>query len=130
MKQRLFPGHDESRFDLRLIPVKYDFWELWSWATILNRFAFSAGNTVGIVRAYVDANFLVEVPEIVFPLDGWELADFQDASTVRATVGIFVLDTQMAIEALPDLLPLLGIPVDAVAVVRPVAERNIHFVPE
>ena len=114
---------------MKLIPVKYDFWELWSWATILNRFALSAGNTVGIVRAYVDTNELRQNRHY-FPLEGWELDDPEDASTVRSTVGVGVLDARMVAEALPELLPLLGIPVDAVGVLRTVDEETHIIVPE
>ena len=31
-----------------MIPFNYDYEELWRWATILNRFALSAGNTIGV----------------------------------------------------------------------------------
>ena len=39
-----------------IIPVKYDFGELWRWSVILNRFAVSAGNTVGITAGRVVLN--------------------------------------------------------------------------
>ena len=36
--------------------MKYDYRELWRWATVLKRFAVSAGNTMGIVDAQVLSN--------------------------------------------------------------------------
>ena len=118
LKQKLVSEDDLPWIDdITLIPVKYDFGELWRWATILDRFALSSGNTVGIVWALVDTNHF-SYGGYLFPLDGWELADNTDSSTVRETVGIVVQNAQMAAEALPELLPLLGIPVDAVGVVR------------
>ena len=132
LKRRLFPGYDESPFfvdEIKLIPVKYDYWELWTWATILNRFALSSANTIGIVWADVDTN-LPRASDEIFPLHGLRLGSHQDASTVRETVGVGVLEAQMVIEALPELLPLLGIPVDAVGVVRVIEEEYIEIVPE
>ena len=134
LKQRLLPG-DELFWidDVTLIPVKYNYWELWSWATILNRFAVSAANTIGIVRADVDTNTVGRGSHIfpdIFPLDGWDLAEPGDASAVRETVGIVASDASTVTEALPELLPLLGIPVDAVGIVRTIVERYIEAVPE
>ena len=128
LKQRLHPGYDEERLDITLVPVKYDYGELWRWATILNRFALSPSNTIGVVGAYVDTNADYWGDEF-FPLDGWKLADFEDASTFRETVGVDVVDAQAVLEALPELLPLLGIPVDAVGVVRVVEEEYIEIGP-
>ena len=108
---------------LEFIPVKYDYGELWRWATILRRFALSPSNTIGIVYADVRANFNYQPAlENVFPLDDLDLAVYGDASTVRDTVGIDALDASVVVEALPELLPLLGIPVDAVGVVSTIDE--------
>ena len=75
LKDRLVPCHDvigqctftdangktwtetkHSTTTIEIIRVKYDFGELWRWATILDRFAVSAGNTIGIVDAKVGWN--------------------------------------------------------------------------
>ncbi len=45
-------GGDSTIF----IPVKYDYGELWKWSVILNRFATSAANTIGIRTARVGLN--------------------------------------------------------------------------
>ena len=130
LTQRLLHEDALPRIDeITLIPVKYDYWELWSWASILNRFALSSANTIGIVWADVDTN-LPRASDEIFPLHGLRLGSYQDASTVRETVGVGGLEAQMVIEALPELLPLLGIPVDAVRVVRVIEEEYIEIVPE
>ena len=46
-------AHNVNR--IIVIPVKYDYGELWRWQVILNRFALSSGNTVGITGANVDS---------------------------------------------------------------------------
>ena len=40
-----------------IIPVRYDFAELWRWATVLNRFAYTSGNTLGITGAWLGENW-------------------------------------------------------------------------
>ena len=40
------------------------------------------------------------------------------SSDIRETIGVWTTDAQRVTDALPTLLPLLGIPVDAVGVVR------------
>ena len=108
--------------EIELIPVKYDYGEMWRWATILRRFVLSPSNTIGIVGADVRPNKNYHALENLFPLDDLDLAVYGDASTVRDTVGIDALDARVVVEALPELLPLLGIPIDAVGVVRAVDE--------
>ena len=126
LKQKLIPGYERRYDEVTLIPVKYDYWELWTWATILNRFALSSANTIGIVWARVDTN-LPYLEEQFLPMDGWTFASYQDRSTVRETVGIGVQEAEVVLEALPELLPLLGIPVDAVAVVTVIEDKYIEF---
>ena len=48
LKQKLFPDYRDDIDEVVLIPVKYDFGELWRWAEILDRFSLSAANTIGI----------------------------------------------------------------------------------
>ena len=87
---------------IEFIPVKYSWAELNRWAEILNRFAVSSGNTLGITGASVDWNRKYDNPE-----------------TIRETIVVMVHgDHERAAEAMPELLPLLGIPVDAVGMVR------------
>ena len=131
LKQKLLPGYDEFPYSLEieLVPVKYDYGQLWRWATILDRFAVSSGNTIGILGGRVSTN-RYGIGDKVFPLDSLELADALDSSTVRDTVAIDALDAGLVAEALPELLPLLGIPVDAVGVIRTIYQGYQEFVPE
>ena len=101
----------QTSIEFEFVPVKYDYGELWRWATILRRFALSPSNTIGIVDANVRPNFNYQPAlENVFPLDDLDLAVYGDASTVRDTVAIDALDARAVVEALPELLPLLGSP--------------------
>ena len=45
----LTPG--TADFEVVVVPVKYDYGELWRWAEILHRFAATSGNTIGIITA-------------------------------------------------------------------------------
>ena len=102
-----------------IIPVKYNPGELRRWVEILNRFANSRGNTIGIVRAVYDDN-KVSTPGITPPREFWPLDSLgpaTSASEVRSTIRILAIDGQLVVNSLPVLLPLLGIPVDAVGLV-------------
>ena len=102
-----------------IIPVKYNPGESRRWVEILNRFANSPGNTIGIVRAKYDDN-KVSTPGITPPVQFWPLDTLglaTSASEVRSTIRILAIDGQIVVDSLPVLLPLLGIPVDAVGLV-------------
>ena len=102
-----------------IIPVKYNRGESRRWVEILNRFANSPGNTIGIVRAKYDDN-KVSTPGITPPVQFWPLDTLglaTSASEVRSTIRILAIDGQIVVDSLPVLLPLLGIPVDAVGLV-------------
>ncbi len=99
--------------EIVLIPVRYDFGEMWRWSIILDRFALSAGNTIGITHARVDINSGGD--ETVY-LSG--LRERVDVPSIRNIVVLVGLDARAIADALPRLLPLLGIPVDAVGVVH------------
>ena len=103
------------------ITVKYDFRELWRWATILDRFALSQGNTIGIMKAVTGTNIGGYPRGTLWPVEGFTDA-LEDGygilpRTVRETVLVWSRDPQRTADALPVLLPQLGIPVDAVGVV-------------
>ena len=106
-------------------PVKYDFGELWRWSVILSRFAVSAGNTVGITDAQVGYNSTAlranDDPLVwmngVEPRTEDETGSDWDWTTVRNILIVWARDPQVATAALPELLPALGIPVDAVGLV-------------
>ncbi len=95
-----------------IIPVKYSFEELWRWAVILNRFAKSSGNTIGILRSTVKPN--IARLEVTIPMFGNELAERDDFANYREKVLIYAIDAEQAAAALPVLLAQLGIPTDAV----------------
>ena len=106
-----------SKYEVEIIPVPYDFGELWRWSVILERFAHSAGNTIGITRAGVTAN---DYPHLTSPVISRRTArpdSSDDVSTWRETVYVGALNAEQVADALPDLLPQLGIPVDAVTIV-------------
>ena len=106
-------AHNVNR--IIVIPVKYDYGELWRWQVILNRFALSSGNTVGITGANVGQN-RGGYEVVVFPLSS--LQDARDnISDLRETIHVLAVDPQSVVDVLPTLLPQLGIPVDAVGVV-------------
>ena len=101
--------------ELITIAVKFDYKELWQWQLILNRFARSPGNTIGIEGADVGKN-QNWYEQAVF-LNGLVEAAYDDHGDYRETVHVWALDAERVVKALPTLLPLLGIPVDAVGVV-------------
>ena len=61
----------------------------------------------------------------LFPVDGLRPAEWEDKAAWRNTILVGALDGHRVVEALPELLPLLGIPVDAVGRVVQVSERPI-----
>ena len=112
----------DIKYEIVVVPVKYDYGKLRRWAKILHRFAYSAGNTIGITAAGVHDNCVAGVVEAVWPLD-----DVKDAcnpsvrehyvSGVREYIAVGANDPERVAAALPILLPQLGIPKDAVAYV-------------
>ena len=104
------------------IPVKYSYLELWRWAVLLDRFAQSRSNDIGIKRATVGHNTKVAFRDSHFlPAAGLALVENTDVlenlAKVRTTIQIWSFDPQKTIKALPQLLSPLGIPEDAVGVV-------------
>ena len=111
-----------STSTIEIVPVKYDYRDLWRWAVVLRRFAVSAGNTIGITNAYVLWNQQITGGLVVYPrvfLNGLSPAGDNDHGDKRETIFVVTRgDQQVVVDALPVLLPLLGIPVDAVGVVN------------
>ena len=119
-----------------LIPVNHDYGELWRWSVILDRFANSAGNTIGITGAGVSQNFRAnptfgDLFTAAGPgpatLDEW---GYVVGSTVRDGIVIVALVPQLVVDALDELLPLLGIPQDAVYLVGQTSDAAEEFVPQ
>ncbi len=111
--------------NLVIIPVKYSYEEYWRWSVILDRFAVARGNTIGILWSRVGENSesyghggeavypLPEVPEAVTRPGAMS----RHPEDYRTTLNVMTYELQRTVDALPVLLPLLGIPVDAVGVV-------------
>ena len=68
------------------IPVKYDFRELWRWATILDRFALSEGNTIGIVKALIGTNIGGYPRGTLWPVEGFTQAPYDGYGSLPRTV--------------------------------------------
>ena len=140
LRQRVAPGYEKRErrprypgekrsggYTVEFVPVKYDFGQLWRWSVILDRFALSAANTIGIEEGEVRTNTGFDYertdPSTVW-LNGAKPSgvDQSHASwnwpAVRNILGVWALDPSVAAAALPRLLPALGIPADAVGVVR------------
>ena len=113
---RLKANYEAGKLKVVIIPVKYDFWELWRWSVILDRFAVSAGNTVGITAGRVvmntpDAYKGPAREPVVWLNDEIEPARLNDSrsalnwATVREVVMVWAFDPDLAAPALPELLP-------------------------
>lgn len=122
-----YPGVTEE--SLVIHPVKHSFEEYWRWATILNRFAFSSGNTLGITTAEIATNLGSELDGDVYPVpEVRPVSEFYlDAEDFRTTINLWTLNLQTTVDALPELLRQLGIPVDAVGVVMPIRNPPSGF---
>ena len=109
-------GLDDDQ--LVMIPVKYDLKELWKWTLVLDRFAVSSGNTIGIIGAEIGSNLAIAGPSaVIYPLDRLPKVSHDNLPGRRDTINVWTLDAQRVANALPTLLPQLGIPIDAVGVV-------------
>ncbi len=90
--------YETGELIVELVPVKFGLGELWRWAVILDRFKYSKGNTMGLTAAWLDTNGVA----------------INEPADIRITINVAGLDPRIVAEALPQLLPALGIPVDAV----------------
>ena len=123
LKQLVAPGYEKysppphigSRYKVELIPVEYDFGQLWKWSQILDRFALSAGNTVGITGGHIGPNIKAYGAALVW-MNGVEPAG-EDHSKSRQILIVSAYDPHLAAPALPGLLPQLGIPADVLGLV-------------
>ena len=138
LKQRAVPGYEKiplswgyrnvtrgprTSYEIEFIPVKYNFGQLWRWSIILERFALSAGNTIGLDGAWVTSNAQGEWHDGRHTwLNGVQLAGSNGYThnwdRVRNILGVETLDPAATIASFPTLLPALGIPTDAVGLVE------------
>ena len=104
--------------NVEIIPVNHDYEELWRWSTVLDRFANSSGNTLGITSASLGYNInrYAGEPTVVWPLDDIEEAHDNRAEW-RTIIHLQTLDVPGTATALPQLLRQLAIPVDAVGLI-------------
>ena len=104
--------------NLVIVPVNHDYQDLSHYAELLNRFALSAGNTLGIIGAkiYVNRAGTYQGP-VIYPLTELPPVERGDLAGLRETTYLEKIDLQGTVDALPQLLPQLGIPVDAVGMV-------------
>ena len=83
LRREVSRGSNPKRRPVEIIPVRYDFGQLWRWSVILNRFSLSPGNTVGIVRAKVDLNYAVYEDSRDVWMNGAEPSALSGYSDVR-----------------------------------------------
>ena len=112
--------------EVEIIPVKYNYADLRRYETILNRFVHSRGNTIGILGAELRDNDLrsYHYDNLLWTPDGPGEAGIDEEwqapkpSELRSTVVVTAFDSQRVLNALPKLLPALGIPAEAMGAVH------------
>ena len=104
--------------NVEIIAVNHDYEELWRWSLILDRFAHSSGNTLGLASAQLgyNINLYAGEPAVVWPLDDIQEA-YEDRSEWRTIIHLHTLDVPGTAAALPQLLRQLSIPLDAVGLI-------------
>ena len=105
--------------DAVITPVKYSYEELWRWQLLLERFAVSSGNTIGITGADVVTNVTDYwvADNIIYLLSELQEADRNSFADFRETIAVYTShDADQVTSLLPILLPQLGIPGDAVGI--------------
>ena len=126
LKQKLGPGYDEYGWKMELLPAKYDFGQLWQWKTLLERFILSETNTIGLLTVELNTNghFERESEDIQLWVGGNKPAGPDkffgiglDFDELRNILVLGATDHYKVADALPHLLPRLGIPLDAVGLV-------------
>ena len=119
--RRYGDASDFGRYrDAVITPVKYSYEELWRWTLLINRFAVSSGNNIGLAGVSVETNVVaaVEAETIMFVRSDLEEAGYGNLRDYRETILVSTYgDVQVVADALPILLPQLGIPTDAVGIV-------------
>ena len=113
---------------LVVVAVPHDFEELWRWSLVLDRFAESAGNTIGITNARLHFNTLGGLGKdrrYVFPLAyAPDLTDqikddhgFPDGLRYRLIIQVETLEFEKTVAGMPQLLKQLEIPESAVGLI-------------
>ena len=110
---------EATESDLVVSPVSYSYEEMWRWATIVNRFSLTSGNTMGIRLAFIGPNHRAALDryEVVFPSPEVPEAELGALADYRNTINLMTTNLQPTVDALPQLLGQLNIPEDAVGMV-------------
>ena len=138
LKQKIYAGYETTEWDMILIPTKYDFGQLWKWKVILERFAVSDANTIGITFVQIHTNHELNYSDItsaippiwaggIRPAKTDKLGFIEDWTALRNILVLATADPHKTADALPHLLPLLGIPVHAVGVILYDERRPTRF---
>ena len=124
IKRRVIAWNSRGLNDdnVEIIPVPYSFGNLWRSFIVLNRFAESSGNTVGIRSANIDHNWSGWEGESVFPSPsipevGYTEGGYRIPSQERTTIHLKTHGLDRTVAALPTLLPQLGLKEETVGVV-------------
>ena len=112
-----------------VVAVPHDFQELWRWSLVLDRFANSSGNTLGITHVELRFNWLLGIDEdqrYLFPSeDAPDLTSYirehegnvADGLRVRLIIRVETFDFEKTVAGLPRLLKQLEIPDSAVGLI-------------
>ncbi|MYD12816.1 MAG: hypothetical protein F4X00_04255, partial [Gemmatimonadetes bacterium] len=98
-----FIDDDRGNGHLVVIPVEYSFEDYWRWVVLLNRFAVSSGNTVGIVQAEISGNFTSRLEERDVTLRaGVSKAETDQPENLRTTITLWTTNSRTTLDILPD----------------------------
>ncbi|MCY3694794.1 MAG: hypothetical protein OXG77_06240 [Chloroflexi bacterium] len=117
----LLEAHDFLADDnLTLRPAEFDLGELWHWAHMLNTFAQSPANSIGVWSAFLGSNRSVSDDQAVLPVAGMPHPSDATRSVehIRDTIVVWTFEIEATVAALPTLLAQLGIPESAVGVIE------------
>ena len=103
--------------NLVIIPVMDDCQDLWRFSTVIDRFAYSSRNTLGITWSGLGVNQYARLGHAVYPLASMSEAKPDAKWDYRETVLVVTTDLQETLNALRNLLRDLDVPVDVVGVV-------------
>ena len=118
-KASLIAKYDHlDQSNLVVTAIDHNFSDLWKWMALLNKFAYSSANSVGIDYAFITVNQTPPSSDTIIPASGPGLAPDDAPNSLRTTIAIGTYDLSGTVAALPQLLPALGIPVSAVGIVH------------
>ena len=117
-------GQGGREAQIKIIPVSYSYEDMERYEVILNRFVDSKSNTVGILGAQLSDNVMPAFQGVLYwnPEGPKESLILESRSaphpeTYRSMIVLFAVNGKIALDALPELLPALDIPIEAVGLV-------------